>query len=120
MESRGQIHVADQVVAVIAGVAANEVPGVFPITGGIYEDFTKKISRKTAAKGVEVTIHEDYSVIDMRVKILYGTRIDRACRVVQEKVKEDVETITGLQVREVNIWVEEIMIHSEDKIEQSS
>lgn len=120
MVSRGQIHVADQVVAVIASIAASEIPGVLPISGGIYEDLTKKISRKAAAKGIEVTIHEAYTVIDMRVKVLFGARIDRICRMVQEKVKEDVETLIGLEVREVNIHVEGILFHTEEKIEQSS
>ncbi|MGD8191619.1 Asp23/Gls24 family envelope stress response protein [Brevibacillus ginsengisoli] len=120
MESRGQIHVADQVVAMIAGVSANEIPGVLAASGGIYEDLTKIISRKTPARGIEVRIYEDYTVIDMRVKIMFGMRIDRACRMVQEKVKEDVETFTGLQVREVNIRVEGIILQTEEKIEQSS
>lgn len=113
MEGRGQIHVADQVVAVIAGVAANEVAGVFTKAGGFYEDLSKKVNRKTAVKGVEVTIHEDYTVIDLRVSVLFGTQIDRACRIVQEKVKEDVENITGLNVREVNIRVDGIVFRQE-------
>lgn len=116
MESRGVIQIADQVVAVIAGIAANEVPGVSTMASGLYEDLTKKISRKTAARGVDVSIVEDETIIDLRITVRFGVRIDRACRMVQEKVKEEVEGLTGLIVREVNVRVEGIMLRQETNV----
>lgn len=113
MENRGEIRVADQVVAVIAGIAANGVAGVTTLASGLYEDLAKKISKKVVAKGVEVTINEDETIIEMRLRVRFGTRIDQVCRQVQERVKEDVETLTGLYVREVNVKVDSVSFGQE-------
>lgn len=114
MENRGEIRIADQVVAVIAGIAASGVDGVTTAASGFYEDIAKKITKKAVAKGVEVTILEDETIIDMRLRVRFGTRIDYVCRQVQERVKEDVETFTGLYVREVNVKVDSIVLEQEE------
>lgn len=115
MENRDQIHVADQVVAVIAGRAANDIPGVVSSTNGLYGDFAKRLSRKITPKGVDVTILDEEAIIQMRVRVHFGTRIDQVCRQIQTRVKEEVEWLVGLSVREVNIQVDGVVMQAADK-----
>lgn len=103
----GEVRIADDVVAIIAGVAATEVDGIV-MAGGLYDGLAKRVSGKSAAKGVYVSVTEDTTVIEMRIFVKYGLKISRICQALQEKVKECVETLTGLQVREVNVRVDGI------------
>ncbi|GED66461.1 hypothetical protein BRE01_01630 [Brevibacillus reuszeri] len=106
----GDIKVADQVIAVIAGVAVEEVLEVSIRSGGLYQDLAKKING--GAKGITVFVADDKVTIDMRVSVLYGTQIHQVCRTLQEKVKEAVEALTGLFVEAVNVRVETIEINT--------
>ncbi|MBO8163190.1 MAG: Asp23/Gls24 family envelope stress response protein [Brevibacillus sp.] len=105
---RGKVKIADHVIAMIAGMAAQECKEIVAMAGGFYEDLSKRVSGHGAAKGVMVKVVEDEVTIDMRVIVAYGQKIDRVCMSLQEKVKELVERMTGLDVREVNIRVEGI------------
>ncbi|MGZ0053030.1 Asp23/Gls24 family envelope stress response protein [Brevibacillus gelatini] len=105
-ERLGEIRVADQVIAVIAAVAVEEVPEVAVRSGGLYQDLAKKLNG--GAKGITVAITEGRVVVDMRVSVRYGTPIHRVCHLLQEKVKEAVENMTGLYVEAVNVRVETI------------
>jgi len=108
MEARlGEVRIADDVVAIIAGVAATEIEGIV-MAGGLYDGIARRVSGKGAAKGVSVSIIEDSTVIEMRVFVKYGAKISWVCQALQEKVKEVVEALTGLQVSEVNVKVEGI------------
>ncbi len=102
----GEIRVADQVIAIIAGFAVEEVLEVTVRSGGIYQDLAKKLNG--GAKGITVSVIDDRVTIDMRVSVRYGVQIHRVCQVLQEKVKEAVETLTGLYVEAVNVRVETI------------
>jgi uncharacterized alkaline shock family protein YloU len=105
-ERRGEIRVADQVVAVIASVVAEEVPGISVREGSLYHDLAKKFSG--GAKGISVSITEDTITIEMKISVKYGLHIHQVCRQLQEKVKEVVETLTGLFVEAVHVRVEGI------------
>lgn len=104
----GDIRVADQVIAVIAGVAVEEVLEVSVRSGGLYQDLAKKING--GAKGITVFVTDDRVTIDMRVSVRYGAPIHQVCHTLQEKVKEAVEALTGLFVEAVNVRVETIEI----------
>lgn len=105
-ERLGEIRVADQVIAVIAGVAAEEVLEVSVRSGGLYQDLAKKMGG--GSKGISVSMAEDKVTIDMRVSVRYGAPIHHVCHTLQEKVKEAVETLTGLLVEAINVRVETI------------
>jgi len=107
-EKLGEIRVADQVIAVIAGVAVEEVPEVSVRSGGLYQDLAKKING--GSKGISVSMADDRVTIDMRVSVRYGAPIHHVCHVLQEKVKNAVETWTGLLVEAINVKVETIEI----------
>ncbi|WP_126427630.1 Asp23/Gls24 family envelope stress response protein [Brevibacillus marinus] len=107
---KGMVRISDHVIAMIAGFAAQESGEIISMVGGLYEDFSKRLSGQQTAKGVQVKVVENEVAIDLRITIAYGQQIDQVCRRLQEKVKEVVERITGLLVREVNIRVEGIKL----------
>lgn len=109
MEDRiGEVRVADNVVAVVAGVAVSEVEDVSLRPGAFYQDWAKKLNG--GAKGIQVAVLDGRVTIEIRVSVKYGTPIHRVCQGVQEKVKETVEEITGLIVEAVDVRVEAIEI----------
>ncbi|PTM59908.1 Asp23/Gls24 family envelope stress response protein [Desmospora activa] len=112
--SEGAIRIADDVVAVIAGLAATKTKGVASMSGGITEGWAKRVSGKHVTRGVSVEVGEVETAIDLRVIVHYGVKIPEVSRALQQAVKEAVETMTGLQVVEVNVKVEGVEIKEEE------
>lgn len=106
--ARGEIRVADQVIAVIAGLAAQEVPEISMRSGGFYQDIARR-ANGSLAKGITVSMADGQIRIEMKVAVTYGSKIHEVCKLLQEKVKEKVEHITGLSVEEVNVRVETLV-----------
>ncbi len=104
-DNLGQIVVEDEVVAVIAGLAAMEVEGVSSTAGNATKDIISKLGKKTLSKGVNVDILEGVVTIAMVLNLKYGYNIMDISGKVQEKVKVAVENMTGLKVADVNIRV---------------
>lgn len=102
---RGEIIVADEVIAVITGLAAMEVEGVASMAGNATRELISKIGIKTLSKGVTVNVLEDVATINATLNLKYGYNIKDVSAKVQEKVKVAVENMTGLQVADVNICV---------------
>lgn len=101
------IKISDDVVAVIAGVAVSEVPGVAGMAGsfagGISEVFSGK---KNLAKGIKADITENVAKIHVNIIVEYGSRIPDVAFEIQNRVKKAVESMTGLKVEEVNVNVQ--------------
>lgn len=104
----GDIRISEEVVAIIASVAAMEVEGVAGMSGGIAGGIAEILGRKNLSKGVKVEVGEKEAAIDVYVIVEYGSRIPEVSWNVQEKVKQRVETMTGLNVVEVNIHIQGI------------
>lgn len=105
------IKIADDVVAVIAGVAVSEIPGVANMAGGFAGGITEVLSgKKNLAKGIKVDVGEKDTKIDVNIIVEYGTRIPDVAYEIQTKVKKAVETMTGLHVVEVNVHVQGVNI----------
>lgn len=100
----GQVKIADQVVAVIAGIAATEVEGV-SMAGNITSELIAKLSRKKLSKGVKITISEGVVYAELTLSVAYGYSIPKTCELVQEKVSAAVENMTGLPVGSVDIRI---------------
>jgi len=113
----GNIKITDEVVAIIAGIAATEVPGVTSMSGGIAGGIAEALGRKNLSKGVKVEVGEKEAAIDLYIIVEYGCRIPDVAWSIQEKVKKSVETMTGLKVVEVNIHVQGVNIDKENKKE---
>ena len=103
--NNGEIVIADEVVAVIAGLAAMEVEGVASMAGNATRELISKIGIKSLSKGVRVDILEGVVTVAMTLNIKYGYNIMDISTKVQEKVKASVENMTGLTVADVNVRV---------------
>ncbi|MCR4434265.1 MAG: Asp23/Gls24 family envelope stress response protein [Clostridiales bacterium] len=113
----GAVKITDEVVAIIAGIAATEVPGVAGMSGGIAGGIAEMLGRKNLSKGVKVEVGEKEAAIDLYIIVDYGCRIPDIAWEIQEKVKKSVETMTGLEVVEVNIHIQGVNIEKEHKKE---
>lgn len=114
----GNVKISEEVVAIIAGVAAMDVPGVAGMSGGIAGGIAEILGRKNLSKGVKVEVGEREAAIDLYIIVEYGCRIPDVSWDIQEKVKNAVETMTGLDVIEINIHVQGVNIDKENKKEQ--
>lgn len=101
------IRIADDVVAVIAGVAVSEIPGVYGMAGSFAGGITEVLSgKKNLSKGIKVEVGEKDTKIDVNIIVEYGTRIPDIAYEIQNRVKKAVENMTGLKVLEVNVHVQ--------------
>ena len=110
----GQVQIADEVVAIIAGLAATEVKGVSSMVGNITNELVSRLGMKNLSKGVKVDILEGIVSVDVALNIDFGYNIPETCKNVQEKVKTVIESMTGLEVSEVNVHVASVDM-GEDK-----
>ena len=101
----GEVKVADEVVAIIAGLAATEVDGVSSMAGNITNEIVSKLGMKNLSKGIMVEVIEDEVKVDVAIKIAYGFSIPEVSQKVQEKVKSTIENMTGLKVGVVNVRI---------------
>ncbi|HZJ58388.1 MAG TPA: Asp23/Gls24 family envelope stress response protein [Clostridia bacterium] len=109
IDEYGKVTFADEVVATIAGLAALEVKGVSSMSAGIVEKFGKK----SPTRGVKVEVGEREAAVDLFMVVDYGVQIPEVAWNVQENVKKSIETMTGLSVVEVNIYIQGIEFHKE-------
>ena len=100
----GEVRVADEVVAIIAGLAT-EVEGVESMAGNITNELVSKLGMKNLSKGVKVHVGENDVTVNLALNIKYGCEIPKVSAAVQDRVKTAIETMTGLEVSEVNIKI---------------
>ena len=101
------IKISSDVIAVIAGVAVSEVPGVFGMAGGFAGGITEVLKgKKNLAKGIKVEATNNKTKIDVNIIVEYGARIPDVAFEIQNRVKTAVENMTGLKVEEVNVHVQ--------------
>ena len=118
MAELGNIKIANEVVAIIAGTAAVDVEGVYSLTGGVVDDITKLISKKNLTKGVKVDIGEDECSVDIYVKVEFGSKIPEVAANIQGNVIKAISEMTGLKVMEVNILVQGVQMPEEQSVEK--
>ena len=111
----GQIKISDEVVGVIAGLAATEISGVAGMSGGIDGGIAEMLGRKNLSKGVKVEVGEKEAAIDLYIIVEYGAKIPDVSWKIQENVKKAIETMTGLSVVEVNIHIQGVNMDKEPK-----
>ena len=103
--SLGEVKIADEVVAIIAALAATEVDGVASMAGNITNEVIGKLGLKNLSKGVKVDVLEGVVTVSLALNLKYDYSIMEVTKKVQEKVKNAVENMTGLEVADVNIKV---------------
>ena len=115
----GIIRIADEVVGIIAGMAATEIPGVAGMSGGLVGGIAEMLGKKNLAKGVKVEVGEKEAAVDLYVIMEYGVRLPDIAIQVQENVKHAIESMTGLEVVEVNVHVQGVGFTAEGRDEDS-
>ncbi|MDD7209448.1 MAG: Asp23/Gls24 family envelope stress response protein [Lachnospiraceae bacterium] len=113
IEEVGQVQIADEVVAVFAGLAATEVDGVAKMSGNITNEIVSILGMKKLSKGVKVAISGEEVEVSLNLVLKYGVSIPKTSEEVQDKVKNAIETMTGLHVSEVNIRIAGIQTDGE-------
>lgn len=117
-ESGGKVVFAEDVVATIASLATAEVEGVYGLSGTAFEGLGEKLGKKNYTKGIKVEVGSVECAVDMTLIVKYGYRIQEVCQNVQNAVKKAIETMTGLNVVEVNISVNSVVFAEEKKAEE--
>ena len=112
--SKGEIKIADEVVAIIAALAATEVEGVASMAGNITNELIGKLGMKNLSKGVKVDVLEGIVTVSLALNLKYNYSIVEVSARVQEKVKKAIENMTGLEVADVNIKVAGVEMESQE------
>lgn len=110
----GEVKIADEVVAIIAGLAAMEVEGVASMAGNATRELISKLGMKSLSKGVKVDVLDGIVTVSLTLNLLYGYGVEDISVKVQEKVKSSIENMTGLEVADVNIRVAGVKVPEED------
>ena len=113
----GSVKISNEVVAIIAGVAATEIPGVSGMSGGITGGITEMLGMKNLSKGVKVEMGEHETAVDIYIIVDYGANITEVGQQVQQNVKASIESMTGLNVVVVNVNIQGVNIPKEAKLE---
>lgn len=117
MAEVGNIKIADEVVRIVAAKAAVEVEGVHKMSGGVADEVNKIFGKKNQAKGVKVEVGEKECTVEAYIVVEYGVSIPEVASAVQQNVIRAITTMTGLNVVEVNVIVQDIYIPKEAQTE---
>lgn len=101
----GEVKIADEVVAIIAGLATTEVEGVSSMAGNITNEIVSRLGMKSLSKGIQVEVSDNEVMVDVAINIAYGYSIPDVSTKVQEKVKTPIESMTGLEVAKINVRI---------------
>ena len=119
---RGKTSIADSVVAKIAGIATREISGVHNMGSGASRAMgaiKEKIgsTKSTASQGVSVEVGERQAAVDLDIVVEYGVSIVDLSEAVRDNVTQRIERMTGLEVTEVNVTVDDIYLEDEEQQE---
>lgn len=101
----GEVQIANEVVASIAGISASEVEGVDSMASGLAGELAGKFGAKNLSKGVKVEVADDIAMVELAINMKYGYSIPKTCKQVQEKVMQAINSMTGLTVKQVNVRI---------------
>ncbi len=111
----GIVKISDEVVEVIAGLAASEVDGIEGMSTTLVGGITQILSgKKNLSKGIKVNVEEDSATIDLYVVVKYGVKIVDVAKKVQESVRKSVELMTGLNLTAINVYVQNVVLPKEE------
>ena len=110
----GEVQIANEVVAIIAGIAATEVDGVAAMAGDVQKELVSKLGMKKLSKGIKVSVDNGEVAVEVAINIDYGYSVPKTSRMVQEKVKASIENMTGLIVSDVNVTIASVCMEKHD------
>ena len=112
-EKAGTVKIADDVVAMIAALAATEVDGIAAMAGNLTNELLSRVGVKGLSKGARVDVSGKKVKVELAITMEYGYNIPATCQKVQAKVKSAIENLTGLEVMDVNIRIAGINVTKE-------
>lgn len=112
----GNIQIAPEVIEVIAGLATIEIEGVAGMSGGFAGGIAELLGRKNLSKGVKVEVGQKEAAVDVSIIIEYGQKIPEVASLIQENVKRAIESMTGLDVIEVNVHIHDVQFKTAEKV----
>lgn len=112
--SLGEVQIADEVVAIIAALAATEVEGVASMAGNVTNELVSRLGMKNLSRGVKVDVLEGVVTVSLALNLKYNYSIVEVTSKVQEKVKAAIENMTGLEVADINIRVAGVQMDSQE------
>ncbi|MFM9330317.1 Asp23/Gls24 family envelope stress response protein [Paenibacillus mesotrionivorans] len=112
----GNIQIAPEVIEIIAGLATIEVEGVAGMSGGFASGVAELLGRKNLSKGVKVEVGQREAAIDVSIIIEYGQRIPSVASDIQRNVKQAIESMTGLDVIEVNVHIHGVQFKTPERV----
>ncbi len=113
----GMIHISEEAVATIVRMAADRVEGIAHAPLSMASGFTEKLGKKNPAKGVKVELTEHEVKISLYIYVTYGVKIPKLAMELQKEIRQMVQLMTGLSVKEVNIYVQGISFEKENERE---
>lgn len=115
IEENGSVNIADEVISVIAALAVSEVKGIAGMAGSFSGGLSELLGKKNISKGVKLTVNDKEVSLDLSVIAEYGAKIPDVAWQLQEKVKSEVEAMTGMTVTAVNVSVDGINVPKDEK-----
>ncbi|MEX2356540.1 MAG: Asp23/Gls24 family envelope stress response protein [Thermaerobacterales bacterium] len=115
----GEVRIGDDVVSVIAGIAAAEIDGVAGMSGGFVGGISEMLGKKNLSRGVKTEVGEKDCAVDLYIVVDYGVRIPSLAQKVQENVKQAVEGMTGLRVIGVNNHIQGVAFPSDERSQEA-
>ncbi len=116
--SDGYVRIHNNVVAMIARLAALRVPGVLEMAGSFVDGLASALGRKTGDRGIRVEIDSESITLELSVVLEYGVRIVEAARHIQREVRHDVEQMTGQPVKAVHVVIQNVRLPSAEPAAQ--
>ena len=114
-EELGNIHISEEVLAVIAAAAALEVEGVGGLAANLGTDLAELLGKKTLSRGIRLEVAEENVTVDVNILVKYGHTIPEVGRAVQEAVMSSIEATSGLTVEAVNVNVGGVIFDKETR-----
>ena len=117
-ETYGSVRIADEVVSIIASLAASEVKGVYSMVGSLGGGLAEMVGKRDLSKGVKASVGDKETAVDLCLVLDYGVKIPDVAAKVQKNVKKALENMTGLDVVQVNIHVQGVKLpHAQEETE---
>ena len=111
----GEVQIADEVIAIISGLAAVEVEGVAKMSGNVSNELISMLGMNNLSKGVKVEVTPESVAIDLALEMKYGYSIPKVSEQVQERVKNAIESMTGLTVERVDVRIVGVAVDKPQK-----
>lgn len=111
----GEVQIADEVIAIISGLAAVEVEGVAKMSGNVSNELISMLGMNNLSKGVKVEVTQESVAIDLALEMKYGYSIPKVSEQVQERVKNAIESMTGLTVERVDVRIVGVAVDKPQK-----